>query len=96
VNPDTGERAAATIRRESGGGQRSASFLQAEQATVAGNRRLVEQVTVNLVHPGMAWTQMTPSMTSRTIPAFRLVWLLVRLVQRRRSPEKAGQQVASL
>ena len=52
------------------------------------------QVTVNLIHPGMAWTQMTQSMTSRTIPAFRLVWPLLRLVQRWRSPEKAGLHVA--
>jgi NAD(P)-dependent dehydrogenase (short-subunit alcohol dehydrogenase family) len=55
-----------------------------------------EQVTVNLVHPGMSWTPMTQSMTSQTIPALRLVWPLVRLVQRRRSPEKAGQRVAFL
>jgi NAD(P)-dependent dehydrogenase (short-subunit alcohol dehydrogenase family) len=55
-----------------------------------------EQVTVNLIHPGMAWTQMTQSMTSQTIPAFRLLWPLVRLVQRSRSPEKAGQRIASL
>ena len=59
-------------------------------------RVAAEQVTVNLVHPGMAWTQMTQSMTSQTIPSMRLVWPLVRLVQRRRSPEKAGQRVASL
>jgi NAD(P)-dependent dehydrogenase (short-subunit alcohol dehydrogenase family) len=60
-------------------------------------RRLpVEQVTVNLVHPGMSWTPMTQSMTSQTIPSLRLVWPLVRLVQRRRSPEKAGRRVAFL
>jgi hypothetical protein len=52
-----------------------------------------EQVTVNLVHPGMAWTP-TQSMTSETIPAFRLVWPLLRAGQRRRSPERAGQRVA--
>jgi len=64
-------------------------------ASLALARRLpAEQVTVNLVHPGMAWTQMTQSMTSETIPAFRLVWPLLRAVQRRRSPEKAGQRVA--
>jgi NAD(P)-dependent dehydrogenase (short-subunit alcohol dehydrogenase family) len=64
-------------------------------ATLALARRLpAEQVTVNLVHPGMAWTQMTQSMTSQTIPAFRLVWPLLRLVQRFRSPEKAGRHVA--
>ena len=60
-------------------------------------RRLpAEQVTVNLVHPGMSWTPMTPSMTSQTIPSLRLAWPLVRLVQRRRSPDKAGQRVAFL
>jgi NAD(P)-dependent dehydrogenase (short-subunit alcohol dehydrogenase family) len=55
-----------------------------------------ERVTVNLVHPGMSWTQMTRSMTSRTIPALRLAWPLLRLVQRLRSPERAGRRVASL
>ena len=60
-------------------------------------RRLpAEQVTVNLVHPGMSWTPMTQSMTSQTIPSLRLVWPLARLVQRYRSPEKAGQRVAFL
>ena len=60
-------------------------------------RRLpAEQVTVNLVHPGMSWTPMTQSMTSQTIPSLRLAWPLVRLVQRRRSPDKAGQRVAFL
>jgi NAD(P)-dependent dehydrogenase (short-subunit alcohol dehydrogenase family) len=60
-------------------------------------RRLpAEQVTVNLVHPGMSWTPMTQSMTSQTMPSLRLVWPLLRLVQRRRSPEKAGQRVAFL
>jgi NAD(P)-dependent dehydrogenase (short-subunit alcohol dehydrogenase family) len=64
-------------------------------ASLALARRLpAEQVTVNLVHPGMAWTQMTQSMTSETIPAYRLVWPLLRLVQRRGSPEKAGRHVA--
>jgi NAD(P)-dependent dehydrogenase (short-subunit alcohol dehydrogenase family) len=60
-------------------------------------RRLpAEQVTVNLVHPGMSWTPMTQSMTSQTIPSLRLVWPLIRLLQRRRSPVKAGQRVAFL
>jgi NAD(P)-dependent dehydrogenase (short-subunit alcohol dehydrogenase family) len=55
-----------------------------------------EQVTVNLVHPGMSWTQMTRSMTSQTIPALRLAWPLLRVVQRLRSPEPAGHRVTSL
>jgi NAD(P)-dependent dehydrogenase (short-subunit alcohol dehydrogenase family) len=60
-------------------------------------RRLpAEQVAVNLVHPGLSWTQMTQSMTSQTIPALRVVWPLLRVVQRHRSPEKAGRRVASL
>jgi NAD(P)-dependent dehydrogenase (short-subunit alcohol dehydrogenase family) len=60
-------------------------------------RRLpAEQVTVNLVHPGLSWTPMTQSMTSQTIPSLRLVWPLLRAVQRLRSPERAGQRVASL
>ena len=37
---------------------------------------------------------MTQSMTSQTIPAYRLVWPLLRAVQRRGSPERAGQHVA--
>jgi retinol dehydrogenase-12 len=55
-----------------------------------------EQVTVNLIHPGTAWTQMTQSTTSQTIPAFRYFWPLLRLWQRIGSPEKAGQRVATL
>jgi retinol dehydrogenase-12 len=60
-------------------------------------RRLpAEQVAVTLVHPGMSWTSMTQSMTAQTIPSLRLVWPLVRLVQRYRSPETAGRRVAAL
>jgi hypothetical protein len=55
-----------------------------------------EQMTVNLIHPGMAWTPMTQSMNSQTMPALRWCWPLVRLVQRSRSPEKAGRRVADL
>jgi NAD(P)-dependent dehydrogenase (short-subunit alcohol dehydrogenase family) len=66
-------------------------------ASLALARRLpVGQVAVTLVHPGMSWTSMTQSMTSQTIPSLRLVWPLARLVQRRRSPEKAGRRIASL
>src|SRR4029453_11006520 len=66
-------------------------------ATIALAQRLpAEQVTVNLVHPGMAWTPMTQAMTSQTIPRFRAVWPLVRIVQRWRWPERAGNRVAAL
>jgi NAD(P)-dependent dehydrogenase (short-subunit alcohol dehydrogenase family) len=65
--------------------------------TLALAQRLpAEQVTVNLVHPGMSWTPMTQSMTSQTIPRFRAVWPLVRILQRSRSAEKAGNRVAAL
>jgi NAD(P)-dependent dehydrogenase (short-subunit alcohol dehydrogenase family) len=55
-----------------------------------------EQVTVNLIHPGTAWPQMTQSTTSQTIPEFRYFWPLLRLRQRIGSPQKAGQRVATL
>ena len=38
-------------------------------ASLAWVRRLNDdQITVNVVHPGMSWTQMTQSMTAQTIP----------------------------
>jgi retinol dehydrogenase 12 len=50
-----------------------------------------EQVTVNLIHPGVDRTQLPPS----TTPASRFLWPLVRPLQRR-ALEKAGQRVAAL
>ena len=64
-------------------------------ASLAWARRLTDdQITVNAVHPGMSWTTMTQSMTPQTIPSLRLAWPLVRLLQRQRSPAKAGRRVA--
>ena len=80
----------------SGDAYERAKLLNVLISLALAQRVAAEQVTVNLVHPGQAWTQMTQSMTSQTIPSMRLVWPLVRLVQRRRSPERAGQRVASL
>jgi retinol dehydrogenase-12 len=80
----------------SGDAYERAKLLNVLFSLALARRVAAEQVTVNLVHPGLAWTQMTQSMTSQTIPSMRLVWPLVRLVQRRRSPEKAGQRIASL
>lgn len=66
-------------------------------ASLALARQLpADQVVVNAVHPGVAWTRMTRSMTPRTMPLFRYVWPLVRLAQRYGSPEKAGRRVALL
>ena len=64
-------------------------------ASLAWARRLAgDQIAVNLVHPGLSWTQMTQSMTAQTMPSLRLVWPLLRLLQRRGSPVKAGLRVA--
>jgi len=37
---------------------------------------------------------MTASMTAQTIPSMRLIWPVLRLLQRRASAVKAGQRVA--
>lgn len=64
-------------------------------AGLAWARRLAaDQVSVNLVHPGLSWTQMTQSMTAQTMPSWRLIWPVLRLLQRRGSPAKAGRRVA--
>jgi NAD(P)-dependent dehydrogenase (short-subunit alcohol dehydrogenase family) len=80
----------------SGDAYARAKLLNVLFSLALARRVAAEQVTVNLMHPGMAWTQMTQSMTAQTIPSMRLIWPLARLVQRRRSPDKAGQRVASL
>ncbi|HSI94211.1 MAG TPA: SDR family NAD(P)-dependent oxidoreductase [Jiangellaceae bacterium] len=42
-------------------------------ASLAWARRLTsDQITVNVVHPGLSWTRMTQSMTAQTIPSMRL------------------------
>lgn len=48
-------------------------------------------VVANAVNPGMAWTNQTRAMTPETVPAWRLFWPLVRLVQRRASAEAAAK-----
>jgi NAD(P)-dependent dehydrogenase (short-subunit alcohol dehydrogenase family) len=94
--PDPFQDLQSTRRFISGDAYARAKLLNVLFGLALARRVAPEQVTVNLVHPGMSWTQMTQSMTSQTIPSLRLVWPLVRLVQRSRSPEKAGQRVASL
>jgi NAD(P)-dependent dehydrogenase (short-subunit alcohol dehydrogenase family) len=59
-------------------------------------RLAADRITVTAVHPGVAWTRMTRSMTPRTMPLFRYIWPIVRLAQRHGSPQKAGQRVAHL
>jgi NAD(P)-dependent dehydrogenase (short-subunit alcohol dehydrogenase family) len=59
-------------------------------------KRLSPGITVNVVHPGIAWTDMTQATTPDTIPSMRLLWPMMRLAQRRGSPEKAARRVAFL
>jgi NAD(P)-dependent dehydrogenase (short-subunit alcohol dehydrogenase family) len=94
--PDPFQDLQSTQRYVSGDVYAHTKLLNVLFSLALAKRLPAEQVTVNLVHPGMSWTPMTQSMTSQTIPSLRLVWPLVRLLQRRRSPEKAGQRVAFL
>lgn len=94
--PDPFQDIQSTRRFVSGDAYAHSKLLNVLFSLALAGRLPAEQVAVNLVHPGMSWTQMTQSMTSQTIPSLRLVWPLLRVVQRRRSPEKAGQRVAAL
>ena len=65
--------------------------------TLALARRLpADEVTVNTLHPGLSWTEMTQSMTAETMPYPKALWPVLRLLQRLGSPAKAGQRVALL
>jgi NAD(P)-dependent dehydrogenase (short-subunit alcohol dehydrogenase family) len=48
-------------------------------------------LTVYAANPGMAWTPSTQALTPTAVPAWRLVWPVVRFIQRRASAEKAAQ-----
>jgi NAD(P)-dependent dehydrogenase (short-subunit alcohol dehydrogenase family) len=48
-------------------------------------------VVVNATNPGMAWTPGTQALTPQAVPAWRLVWPLVRWLQRRASAEAAAR-----
>jgi retinol dehydrogenase-14 len=47
-------------------------------------------ITAYAVNPGMAWTPSTQALTPTAVPAWRLVWPIVRWFQRRASAEKAA------
>jgi retinol dehydrogenase 14 len=65
--------------------------------TLALARRVAtEQVTVNTLHPGLSWTEMTQAMTPETMPFPKPLWPILRLLQRLGSPAKAGRRVAFL
>jgi NAD(P)-dependent dehydrogenase (short-subunit alcohol dehydrogenase family) len=49
-------------------------------------------IVANVLHPGTAWTAMTQSNESRSLPSgMRRLWLLIRLLQRIGSPEKVAR-----
>jgi NAD(P)-dependent dehydrogenase (short-subunit alcohol dehydrogenase family) len=48
-------------------------------------------VVVNATNPGMAWTPGTQALTPDAVPAWRWIWPLVRLLQRRASPASAAR-----
>jgi NAD(P)-dependent dehydrogenase (short-subunit alcohol dehydrogenase family) len=65
--------------------------------TFALARRLAaERVTVNAVHPGLSWTQMTQTMSPATMGFPKPLWPVLRLLQRAGSPVRAGKRVALL
>lgn len=65
--------------------------------TLALARRLPpDEVTVNTLHPGLSWTEMTQSMTPETTSFPKALWPVLRLLQRLGSPAKAGRRVALL
>jgi NAD(P)-dependent dehydrogenase (short-subunit alcohol dehydrogenase family) len=59
--------------------------------TLALARKLAGKALVNAVNPGMAWTPGVAALTRRAVPQWRLVWPLVRWVQRRASAETAAR-----
>jgi NAD(P)-dependent dehydrogenase (short-subunit alcohol dehydrogenase family) len=65
-------------------------------ATMSLARQLAGSATVNAVNPGMAWTPGVQALTPQAVPAWRHVWPLVRMIQRRASPEKAARTPALL
>jgi NAD(P)-dependent dehydrogenase (short-subunit alcohol dehydrogenase family) len=47
-------------------------------------------ITVSAVNPGMAWTPSIQALSPAAVPAWRLIWPIVRWFQRRASAEKAA------
>ena len=83
-----------TNRFVSGDAYAHTKLLNALAGLAWARRLAADRITLNLVHPGVSWTQMTQSMTAQTVPSWRLFWPLLRLLQRFGSPVKAGRRVA--
>jgi len=78
------------------GAYAQAKLLNVLFTLAVARRAAPEQVTVNMVHPGVTWTAMTRSQTWRTMPSWRWIWPLMRLAWRHGSPVKAARRVAFL
>jgi NAD(P)-dependent dehydrogenase (short-subunit alcohol dehydrogenase family) len=73
-----------------------AKLVQALVVRELGRRLDGSGVSVVLVNPGGAWTTQTAAMTPGMVsPVMRLWWPLMRMVQRRRTPEQAGAAVVA-
>jgi NAD(P)-dependent dehydrogenase (short-subunit alcohol dehydrogenase family) len=71
-----------------------AKLLQLLVARHLGDRLIDSGVSVFMVNPGGAWTEQVAAMTPRMMPPMmRLWWPMIRLVQRRRSTQKAALPV---
>jgi NAD(P)-dependent dehydrogenase (short-subunit alcohol dehydrogenase family) len=65
--------------------------------TLALARRLADvDASVTAVNPGMAWTPGVASLTPQSVPQWRLIWPVVRWIQRKASAESAAHTVAVL
>jgi NAD(P)-dependent dehydrogenase (short-subunit alcohol dehydrogenase family) len=70
------------------------AYARAKLLNVLWTSALAERepaVTVYAVNPGMAWTSSTRQLTPKAVPAWRLVWPVVRWFQRRASAEAASR-----
>jgi retinol dehydrogenase-14 len=73
------------------------AYGRAKLLNVLWTQALAEEkrgITAYLVNPGMAWTPSLARLERRAVPAWRLVWPLVRWFQRRASPEDAARAPA--
>jgi NAD(P)-dependent dehydrogenase (short-subunit alcohol dehydrogenase family) len=62
-------------------------------ATFAWRRRLNDVVAVSAVAPPMAWTPNLSQLTADMVPHLGWRWPLLRLTQRRASPDKAARRI---
>jgi NAD(P)-dependent dehydrogenase (short-subunit alcohol dehydrogenase family) len=70
------------------------AYARAKLLNVMWMRALADReptLGVYAANPGMAWTPSTQALTPKAVPAWRLVWRLVRFIQRRASAEQAAQ-----